>query len=250
MSSQSHDLHRALLRPFIIHTLRAAGFHSTKPAVLDTLVNLAERHLLLLASTTARLALNSHEDLQPTLSDVRSALQECGILIPVEGSAAEEWTELLRRPVEDLGDAVAKGGAPRAIAEKRKREEEDLTDVREFLRWYDGSQHTEIKRIAGMGPDSTGIAGTAAVGVGGGVVQAEDFLERLKKRHHKGADDTRLQGTVLGRAAEDKGVIVEGGPVQHLKDWRPRVQDTVPVTKVASAEGVQDVVLREESMVT
>ena len=251
MSSQSHDLHRALLRPFIIHTLRAAGFHSTKPSVLDTFVNLAERHLLLLASTTARTALNSHEDARPSLSDVRVAMQECGVLIPLEGGAEEEWTEVLRRPVDELGDAVERGGRQRVIAEKRKRENEDLTDVRQFLRWFDGSQHTEIKRIAGMGPDGGGVTGAAAVGVGGGVVHAEDFLERLKKRHHKGGDDSRLQGTVLGRAAENKSVVVEGGPVQNLKDWSPKVQDAAAKSRTTDHGSSKDeVVVREETMVT
>ncbi|KAF2480475.1 hypothetical protein BDY17DRAFT_284329 [Neohortaea acidophila] len=204
MSSQSRDLHRALLRPFIIHTLRAVGFHGTKPSVLDTLVNLAERHLLLLADTTAKLALNSHNDHIPTLNDVRQAMAECGVLVPLNTSAEETWDETLRRP----------------------REEEDVEDVRQFLRWFDGAQHAEIKRVAGMVPE----AGAGAVGVGGGVVKEEDFLERLKKRGYKGGtiggnEDARLVGTVLGREAESKGVVVEGGPVQDLREWRPKAQD-------------------------
>ncbi|EMC93283.1 hypothetical protein BAUCODRAFT_235095 [Baudoinia panamericana UAMH 10762] len=138
--SQSHDLHRALLRPSIIHILRAAGFHSTRPSVLDTLTNIAERYLLLLATTTARHAANSHND--------------AGM------------------------------------------EEEDLADVRVFEEWFDGAQHAEMRRVAGMVPDA-GAAGTApAVGVGGGVVVAEDFL-----------------------------VVVEGGPVQRVRDWRPRLEE-------------------------
>ena len=216
MSSQGHDLHRALLRPFVIHTLRAAGFHGTKPSVLDTLVNITERYLLLLASTTAKHALNSHNDPIPTLSDLRMAMQDCGTLIPLEGGAEEEWRELLRRPVEEYGEID--GGMTRVQAAKRKREEEDVRDVRQFLRWFDGSQHAEIRRVAGMVPD--------AVGVGGGVVKEEDVLERLKKRHHKGAggDDGRLAGTVLGRQVEGRGVVVEGGPVGHVGEWRPKVQ--------------------------
>lgn len=219
MSSQSHDLHRALLRPFVIHTLRAAGFHATKPSVLDTLANIAERHLLLLASTTAKHALNSHNDPIPTLSDVRLAMQDCGVLIPLDGGAEEAWTEVLRRPVEQYGEMD--GGMKRLQSAKRKREEEDVQDVRQFLRWFDGPQHAEIKRVAGMLPDP---GAPAAVGVGGGVVKEEDFLERLKKRHTRAGDDTRLQGTVLGKQAEGKGVIVEGGPVQHFSEWRPKVR--------------------------
>ena len=122
--SQARDLHRALLRPAIIHTLRAAGFHSTKPSVLDALTNIAERHLLLLASTTAQYALNTHNDPIPTITDARLALTDCGVLIPAEGAAEEEWRELMRVPVDDMASAVEMGGQKRMIAEKRKRDEE------------------------------------------------------------------------------------------------------------------------------
>ncbi|KAK3724868.1 hypothetical protein LTR37_000916 [Vermiconidia calcicola] len=224
MSSQSHDLHRALLRPTIIHTLRAAGFHSTKPSVLDTLVNLAERYILLLASTTAKQALNSHNDPVPTISDVRLAMQECGSLIPVQGAAEENWEELLRRPVEELG-------RERGRAEKRKREEEDVGDLRRFLRWLDEGEFAEVRRVAGLVEDGPTGAG-AVVGVGGGVVQAEDFLSQLKKRQRGlgagvGVDEgARFQGTVLGRQAEERpGAVIKGGPVQGLHEWVGRVRE-------------------------
>ena len=238
--SQSRDLHRALLRPAIIHTLRAAGFHSTKPSVLDTLTNIAERHLLLLASTTAQYALNTHSDPIPTITDVRLALTDCGVLIPAEGAAEVEWRELMRVPVEDMASAVEKGGQKRMIAEKRKRHEEDLKDVTEFKRWFDGSQYTEIRRIAGMVPDTSATGAMPAVGVGGGVVQAEDFLTVLKKKHGKGGDESRLQGTVLGRDAEDKEIMIEGGPVQKINDWRPRREDR-PVEDSKRQEDVMEV---------
>ena len=221
MSSQTQDLHRALLRPFVVHTLRAQGFHSTKPSVLDTVINLAERYLILLASTTAKQALNSHNDPVPTLTDVRMAMQDCGVLTPLESSAEEEWTELIRRPIEDLGH-IEKGGRQRMQAEKRKREEEDVGDMRKFLRWFNEDQYQEIKRVAGMAPDAG-----AAVGVGGGVVHAEDFLSALKKRHVKGGDDSRLQGFVLGSQEEERSVGIEGGPVMRVGDWEPRGREEV-----------------------
>ncbi|KAK5131890.1 hypothetical protein LTR08_000478 [Meristemomyces frigidus] len=236
--SQARDLHRALLRPAIIHTLRAAGFHSTKPSVLDTLTNIAERYLLLLASTTAQHALNTHNDPIPTITDVRLALTDCGVLIPAEGAAEEEWRELMRVPVVDMASAVEKGGQKRMIAEKRKRDEEDLKDVTEFKRWFQGSQYAEIRRIAGMVPDTSATGAMPAVGVGGGVVQAEDFLTVLKKKHGKGGDEGRLQGTVLGRDGEDKEVIVEGGPVQRIKDWRPRLEERPVNVQMQQEEAV------------
>jgi transcription initiation factor TFIID subunit 3 len=202
----------------VIHTLRAAGFHSTKPSVLDTLVNLTERYLLLLASTTARHALNAHNDPVPTLTDVRAAMQECGALIPLQQSAEETWVEALRVPAEVMGSR--EGGKGREAAEKRKREEGDVGDVRLFAKYFDSEQYKEVKRVAGMAQEKDAATGEAAVGVGGGVVQAEDFLAGLMKRHQKGAEESRLVGTVLGsKREEERAVVVEGGPVGRLEEW-------------------------------
>lgn len=230
--SQSHDLHRALLRPAILHTLRAAGFHSTKSSVLDTLLNLAERHLVLLASTTAQHAVSSHNDPVPTISDVRMALSDCGVLIPLEGAAEEAWKERMRIPLAEMAD-VPKAGKQRMIAEKRKRDDEDTEDVREFARWYDSSQYREIKRVAGLEKDLNVPGAVPLIGVGGSVVKEDDFFTALKKKHSKSGDDSRLQGTVLGRPADERDVVIEGGPVQRLRDWRPRLE------KSAQAQGVK-----------
>ena len=164
------------------------------------------------------------------------AMQDCGVLIPLDGAAEEEWIELLRRPVESMGQEVEKGGRQRVQAEKRKREEEDGKDVKDFVRWFEAEQHREIRRIAGMVPE-TGVTGAATVGVGGGVVLAEDFLTTLKKRQYKGGDDGRLVGTVLGRGAEDKTVAVEGGPVQSLREWRPKLEERSANVVVGGKEG-------------
>lgn len=239
--SQAHDLHRALLRPAIIHTLRAAGFHSTRPSVLDTLTTITERFLLLLASTTAQHAYNIHNDPIPTITDVRLALTDCGVLIPAEGAAEEEWREIMRMPIEEMGRSVEKGGQSRMVAEKRKREEEDLRDVSEFKRWFDGSQHAEIRRVAGMVPEQSATGALPAVGVGGGVVQAEDFLTVLKKRHGKVGDDSRLQGTILGLQGDDMEVVVEGGPVQRLGDWRPKLEERSANVQAEGDAAVKDV---------
>ena len=102
MSTQTYDLHRALLRPAIVHMLRAAGFHSTKPSVLDTVTNLAERYIMLLASSTATHARSSHNDPIPTITDLRMALAECGALSPLSGAAEEDWRERMRRPMIEI----------------------------------------------------------------------------------------------------------------------------------------------------
>lgn len=222
MSTQAYDLHRALLRPAIVHILRAAGFHSTKPSVLDTVTNLAERYLTLLASTTAAHARSSHNDPVPTITDVRMALADCGALSPLSGAAEEDWRERMRRPMAEI-EAPVNGGMTRAQAERKRREEEDLKDVRDFVRWFESPQHAEMRRVAGLTPDASaaGAAAGPAIGVGGGVMQAEDYLQVLKSKQGKSTVEMRYQGTALGEAGEDRAVVIEGGPVGSLRDWRP-----------------------------
>ncbi|KAK0834045.1 hypothetical protein LTR73_001808 [Friedmanniomyces endolithicus] len=251
MSHQPPDLHRALLRPPILHLLRAAGFHSTKPSVLDTLTDLAERHLLLLAATTARYADLHHNDPVPTVTDVRMALAECGSLIPVESATEEVWREVCRRPVGEMGRVAgeglmggAGGGAARERAEKRKRDDEDVRDVVGFTGWFEGVEHAEARRVAGM--EGEGAAGAGAVGVGGGVVRAEDFLVGLRRKMGKGGEEGRLVGTVLGAQAEGKRVVVEGGPVGRIGEWRPR-GDERSVEVLGAGEGKGGAVGKEGS---
>jgi transcription initiation factor TFIID subunit 3 len=216
----------------VLHTLRAAGFHSTKPSVLDTMINLTERYLFLLASTTARHALNAHADPIPTLTDVRTAMQECGVLTPLSQAAEEEWEEVLRVPATVMG--AKEGGREREQAEKRKREESDVGDVRGFVKYFDSEQYREVKRVAGLVPEKD-AAGVGAVGVGGEKVQVEDFLAGLMRRYQKGAEESRLTGTVLGKGGEERPAIVEGGPVQKLADWAAVAQKentrTIPIVE-------------------
>ena len=153
-------------------------------------------------------------------------------------------------------------------AEKRKREEEDVVDVRGFMRWFEGNQYGEIRRVAGLVPDgggvmngnvvaaaaggattsamTTGAGGTgAAVAMAGGAVQGMDFLTALKRKHGKVGDETRWQGTVLGSQAADRSVLLEGGPVQHIRDWRPRKD--LKVEAVRADEVVSDTAVEEAS---
>lgn len=238
----------------VIHTLRAAGFHSTRPSVLDTFTSLAERYLLLLASTTTAHALNAHAESQPSLSDVRMALQYCGAIVGGEGASEEEWAEMLRVPVDEMARVARlekeKGGDAKRAGEKRKREARDVEDVRSFLEWFDGGQYAEIKRIAGMSEGS----GTAAVGVGGGKVVADDFLIGLKRKQARvgggtgGIDEGRWLGTALGEQGDDREVLVEGGPVQSIKDWRPpKPQDARKDENKVSRRGSDENALAEEA---
>lgn len=109
-------LHHALLRPCILHILRAAGYHSTKPSVLDTLTDLAARYIYMLAQTTATYNELNNDEFEVSIKDVRMAMQNCGSLEPdslleVEG-------------------------------------EEDMCGVDEFIAWAMGKANKEIRRIA------------------------------------------------------------------------------------------------------
>jgi len=141
----TNDLFHTLLRPAVLHILRAAGFNGAKPSVVDTLVDVTARYLTLVASRTAYNASSNHNDLTPDISDVRMALQDCGLLVPSMTAAEELWKEILRKPLEEYDD---ESGA-RAKEEKR-RDTEDTADVTTFIDWIKGAQHMEIRRVAGV----------------------------------------------------------------------------------------------------
>ncbi|KAI9829604.1 MAG: hypothetical protein M1838_005883 [Thelocarpon superellum] len=179
----AHGLHNSLLRPPILQILRAAGFHSTRPSVLDTVVDLAARYLDLLASTTAAQSANHVHFPEPQLEDVRVAMEECGVFRPQRTVAEDEW-----------------------------QGEEDLRGLEAFLDWARGDVNQEIRRIAGMvgKPDAVNVETTVA---------GEDFLTALKKRHSKTGDEARYQGTVLGGTVDDRTITIEGGPMSSIAEW-------------------------------
>jgi transcription initiation factor TFIID subunit 3 len=205
--TMSSQLNTSLLRAPILQILRAQGFHSTRPSVLDTLVNLTERYLLLLAETTRNHALLNHNDAVPTVTDVRMALTDCGTLCPVLTAAEQDWLEKFRRPLSDYDHL--KHGDIRREGELRRREEQDTQDVGEFISWIVGDQNREIRRVAGVLPESGP----------GGTVNGEDYLTVLKKKHSKTGEESRFQGTVLGKAAENRAIKIEGGPAESLTEW-------------------------------
>ncbi|KAK5174413.1 uncharacterized protein LTR77_001493 [Saxophila tyrrhenica] len=221
------QLHRALLRPAILTTLRAAGFHSTRPSVLDTLVQLVERYILLLATTTAAHARNSHNTPVPGVGDARMALEELGVLGDgVEGGVEEAWREKFRVPVEVMGE-VDVGGEARKRAERTRRAA-DAAGVAVLEGFLQGKEYAEIKRVAGMTGENAGV------GVGGGRTRVEDFLTGVKRRQGRVGDvegEERLVGTVLGREREredgeavvKKRVRVDGGP--QWEEWEGRVRE-------------------------
>ncbi|KAL8913666.1 MAG: hypothetical protein Q9172_007236 [Xanthocarpia lactea] len=187
----SNAIYISLLRPPVLHILRAAGFHATKPAVLDTLVDLTARYLILLASNAATHAQENHNDLVLTVTDVRMALQDVGALWP-QKSAMEE--NLL--------------------------DEEDMRGVDNFVKWMMGADNREIRRVAGLIENEDSIPG---IEVPAG---KDDFLTALKKKHNKTGESSRFQGTVMGTVAEEKPIRIEGGPVESLQDWGASLRAT------------------------
>lgn len=236
----TNSLHTSLLRPPILHILRAAGFTSTRPSVLDTLVDLASRYLTLLAAHTARHALLRHPSLPHespdtiTITDVRLAFQDAGALYP-QMSAMEEQV----------------------------RGEEDMRGIEAFISWCTGPGALEIRRIAGLAPEtSTAITDLSASAALAGkaaaetmlVEKPEDFLTQLKKKHAKTRDgeESRWAGTALGREKErEGGVRIEGWEgVEELGHWAERFRRKGDGVDVVGAGSESSSPLSEISAVT
>ncbi|KAJ5125002.1 Bromodomain transcription factor [Penicillium bovifimosum] len=182
------NLHNALLRPPIIQILRAQGFHSTRPSVLESLQDLTGRYLMLLASSAVEHAANAHpDDPVPALEDIYQALQDAGALRPQMREWEEEW-----------------------------HGEEDMRGLDGFLGWITGPAHREIRRIAGFVPSEGDMVDPDAV-------EKEDYLTALKKKHSKTGEESRYAGTVLGKHAEEHPVVIDGG-APSIQDWTAQVR--------------------------
>ena len=138
------DLHFALLRPPVLHILRAAGFQSARPAAVDSVVDLAARYLTLLASKTAIYAQSNHGGPEPELEDVRMALEAVGALRPEHGTLENQFDD-----------------------------DDDTRGVDAFTAWAQGDRNREITRVAGL----TGT-GNEAVDLEGA---REDYLTSVSR---------------------------------------------------------------------
>ncbi|CAG8047186.1 unnamed protein product [Penicillium nalgiovense] len=182
------NLHNALLRPPIIQILRAQGFHSTRPSVLESIQDLTGRYLIILASAAAEHAANAHPyDPVPDLEDIYQALQDAGAIRPQLREWEEEW-----------------------------QGEEDMRGLDAFLGWITGPVHREIRRVAGFVPSEGDMVDPDAV-------EKEDYLTALKKKHSKTGEESRYAGTVLGKSAEEHPIVIEGG-VPSIQDWTAQVR--------------------------
>ncbi|KAJ5475162.1 hypothetical protein N7539_008228 [Penicillium diatomitis] len=193
-----HNLHNALLRPPIIQILRAQGFHSTRPSVLETLSDLTGQYLMILASATASHAANAHpEDPVPVLEDIYQALLDTGALRPQLREWEEDWAG-----------------------------EEDMRGLDAFLGWITGPAHREIRRIAGFVPSEGDMVDPDAI-------EKEDYLTSLKKKHSKTGEESRYAGTVLGKDGEEHPIVLDGG-LPSIREWGAQVRSRVPLSPVTS----------------
>ena len=238
-----NDLFLNLLRPAVLHILRATGFHYGKPSAVDTVVDLTARYLTLLAERTAYNAYSNHNDLEPNLSDVRMAMQDCGLLVPTMTAGEELWKEYLRKPLEEYN-----GESGAREMEERRRDAEDTADVNEFIDWVTGEQNREIRRIAGTyKPVATNPTEQLDQ------LEMEDYLNStfyittcseiiltyttaLMKKHSKTGVESRFQGTVLGIQSETKPVKIEGGGPDSIEEWNRRTVEKAIKAAESKAE--------------
>ena len=243
------------MRPAIIHILRAAGFYSAKPSVVDTLSDIALRYLQLLAERTAESTYDRSSNLTdkpveretadqeappldlpiPSITDIRMAMAACATFPSTTTAAEDAWREYMRRPLQTYHIAARD-------KEKQRREAEDTKDIQEFLDWVAGPTNKEIRRIAGMLPeeDDVGASTEAADSTAKTITKVtakEDFLAILKKKHSKTGDEARYAGTVLGKAGDDRAnVKIDGGPAS-LMDWRNELKRKRADTAAATVSG-------------
>lgn len=124
MMTSTPAFHHALMRPCVLHILRAAGYHSTRPSVLDAFTDIAGRYMLLLAQSAAEHSTINHAELELSVEDIRMAMQDCGAIAP---------EKILEEQIYDG--------------------EEDTRGVDAFLEWAMGLENREIRRIALEGSD-------------------------------------------------------------------------------------------------
>ncbi|KLU84153.1 hypothetical protein MAPG_03198 [Magnaporthiopsis poae ATCC 64411] len=171
-------LFHALLRPSMLQILRASGYQVTKPAVLDSLTDLAAQRPPTPPTTAATCALG--------LVDVRMALEDCGALGP------------------DLpGD--------------------DPQGAQDFVDWFAGPRNAEIRRVALDGED-----------------EATDWLLALKQKHSKTGEDSKFQGTLLGKCSEHGEILVEGGHFDTIQSWIDHMKKRGVMTPPPSPPQAED----------
>jgi hypothetical protein len=179
----SNQLHASLLRLPLLQILRTTGYHGTSPAVLDALTSLTSSYMTLLAGTVARICAQ-HNTTVPTVTHVRLALEELGMLPP-------------SRPGTD-----------------------DTRGVDTFIAWCSGETAKGNRRMAGTAHE-TEMEKLYEAELPPG--EKLDFLNLLKMRGRKGAED-KFAGTALGDGLEHPVKIEGGRGLASIAAWEEMVR--------------------------
>ncbi|KAI0136558.1 hypothetical protein BJ170DRAFT_677430 [Xylariales sp. AK1849] len=188
--SESHTYYHALLRPAIIQILRAQGYHSSSPRTLDTLTELAGDYMTRLAAAAHRNAESNHgPEIPLTILDARCGLQDCGAIAPKPNFTSEQWTG-----------------------------KEDMRGIENFVNWFEGPKNAKINRMAEAFQQTGSLPPPEEMDGREEKVQ-RDYLSQLKQKHSKNDQDSKYNGTVLGKPIDHGEIMVEGGPVSSIFEW-------------------------------
>lgn len=185
----STQFYHALLRPTVLQILRAQGYYSCTPAVLDVVTDLVARHLMALCEQTARNSENLPWPTQPTIVEVRKALEESGVFGPIRTHTAEQWAT-----------------------------KEDTSGVDSFISWAKGEKNRKIRKVAGALQEQNDLDEAADEPV-------TDYLSALKKKHNKNDQDSKYAGTILGKGIDHGEILIEGGDVTSIREWSQKMRD-------------------------
>ncbi|KAK9770627.1 putative Bromodomain associated domain-containing protein [Seiridium cardinale] len=185
--------HLALLRPAILQILRAQGYYTCKPTVLEFFTEIVADYIFNTAVATRRAMEHNHpETPEVTLPDLRQGLEYMG---------AFNRDENKREDREYAGDSELRG-------------------IEQFKAWFDEKQNQRITRIAEAFAQ-TGLLLEAPPLEEGKKIERPpiDYLSQLKQKHSKN-DDSRYASTILGKPSDHGEILVEGGPVSSIDEWR------------------------------
>jgi transcription initiation factor TFIID subunit 3 len=51
-----------------------------------------------------------------------------------------------------------------------------------------------------------------------------NYVQVLKKKHSKTGEEARFQGTVLGKGAEERPIVIEGGEFDSIEAWETNLR--------------------------
>ncbi|KAI1862284.1 uncharacterized protein JN550_010291 [Neoarthrinium moseri] len=181
--------YHAVFRPVIMQVLRAQGFYSSQPGVVDFLTELAAQYMVKMGEQTRLNAEHNHPwTPDPSVTDVRQAMEFVG---------AFERIDSLEKDEGEL--------------------DSELKGIEAFRQWFDGPKAEKINRVAEAFQQ---LAQTLEPTDGMKVEKPpRDYLSLLKLKHSKNDQDSKYAGTVLGKSTDHGEVVVEGGPYASAAEW-------------------------------